>query len=326
MNRTDGNGRAAVTLPEDGGNVTIAVERGDVRGETTLSIPELAVTVTPSAPLALPGTEAVVNVTSGGDPVAGAPVFVDGEQVATTDINGTATVTLPFSASATVRTTDGPASAETAVGNLYINLAGIVGGVLAVVVAVFALAYRLGYTPRELLAGLRALPGHVVQYSQWVLVTVATRWDELLAMAVTRLRRTGGYLRALLQGRISLAELRLALRSWVEGKRGSPRADGTEQPPTGQQASDERLTIRRAWGRFLGYVSLGRPETKTPGEIARHAVSRDDLPARPVQVLRDTFREVEYGARSAERRLDRVQEAVTTIEADQRDGDEEDEQ
>jgi hypothetical protein len=169
------------------------------------------------------------------------------------------------------------------------------------------------------------LPGRIVQYSQWVLVTVATRWDELLAMAVTRLRRTGGYLRALLQGRISLAELRLALRSWVEGKRGSQRADDTERPPTGQQASDERLTIRRAWGRLLGYVSLGRPETKTPGEIARHAVSRDDLPARPVQVLRDTFREVEYGARSAERRLDRVQRAVSAIEADQRD-EEEDEQ
>ncbi len=320
-NTTDDSGRAAVTLPDSGGNVTITVERGEIRGETTVQVPSLSVAVTPSAPLALPGTEAVVNVTAGGEPVAGAPVFVDGEQVATTDVNGTATVALPFAGSATVRATDGADSAETTVRNLYVNLAGVIGGLMAIVLAFFALAYHFGYTPRDVFVGLYAFPGRALKYGQWALVTVATRWDELLAAAVTRLRRTGAYLRDVVTGNKTVAELRLALSAWLEEKRGTER----QPDPTmrADAASDDRHTIRRAWRQFLGYVSLGRPETKTPGEIARHAVDRDDLPARPVEILRDTFREVEYGARSAEKRLDRVQQAVTALEADQREDDEE---
>jgi len=319
VNTTDENGRAAVTLPDEGGNVTVAIERGEISGETTLSLPVLSVEVTPTAPLALPGTEAVVNVTADGDSVAGAPVFVDGEQVATTGVNGTATITLPFAGSATVRATNGAASSEATVRNLYVNLGGVVGGLLTAVVALFALARRYGYSPQDVLAGVWSLPGRVVQYGQWVLVTVATRWDDLLAIAAARLRRTAAHLRALLDGRTTLGELRLALLAWLDGKRGSPVAEGEAE----SVATEERYTIRRAWRQFLGYLSVGRPETKTPGELARHAVTRDDLPARPVQVLRDTFREVEYGARSAEQRIERVQQAVADIESDRHEEDEE---
>lgn len=74
--------------------------------------------------------------------------------------------------------------------------------------------------------------------------------------------------------------------------------------------------MRSAWAQFLDYVSLRRQRTKTPGEIARHAVDRDGLPAEPVARLRDAFREVEYGARSASERLERVEEALAAIERD----------
>jgi hypothetical protein len=78
--------------------------------------------------------------------------------------------------------------------------------------------------------------------------------------------------------------------------------------------SEARLTVRDAWRRFLGRVSVRRAWTKTPGELADHAVERDDLPPDAVHTLRDVFREVEYGDRSASERLDRVQRALERVE------------
>jgi hypothetical protein len=112
---------------------------------------------------------------------------------------------------------------------------------------------------------------------------------------------------------VSPAELRAALFAWLAAKREKIGAAPEESAPA-DGASSEHRTVRRAWRQFLGYLSLRRPETRTPGEIAQHAVDRDDLPGPPVRTLRDTYREVEYGARSAEDRLARVDEAVSAIE------------
>ncbi|WP_302082565.1 transglutaminase TgpA family protein [Salinibaculum rarum] len=312
---TDANGRAKITLPERAGNVTIAVERGSVRAETAVTLPELSVTVRPTTVLALPYTDAVVNVTADGEPVGNAPVRINGKQVATTDINGTATVTLPLSEQATVSSTGAGLTKDTTVGGLFVNLAVTALAGVLVVGGVLVFAYRRGYTPLDILRFLVALPGLLVQYSQWLLVAVATRWDDAVAALLARLRRTVGHIRNLLDGRTTIEELREALRAWFETKRET--VVGRDEPPaTGATASEERRTIRRAWRQFLGYLSLRRARTKTPGEIARHAVDRDGLPTQPVRVLRDTFREVEYGARSAEDRLDRVETAVTAIEDD----------
>jgi hypothetical protein len=163
----------------------------------------------------------------------------------------------------------------------------------------------------------------LVQYSQWLLVTVATRWDDAVAAVVARLRRTVVHVRDLLRGRVSVRELREALFAWLAAKRETLRSN--DEPATGDATSEERRTIRQAWQQFLGYLSLRRPRTKTPGEIARYAVDRDGLPTQPVRELRDTFREVEYGARTAEDRLDRVEAAVSAIEDDVADDEEREE-
>ncbi|MEF8871958.1 MAG: transglutaminaseTgpA domain-containing protein [Haloarculaceae archaeon] len=318
---TDASGRAELTLPGHGGNVTIAVERGSARGETTVTLPDLSVTVRPTAPLALPYTDAMVNATAGGEPVGNAPVYVNGEQVATTDINGTATVTLPMAEQATVSVTGAGLTKESTVTGLFVNLALTALAVVLVVGGAFGLAYRRGYAPRDILRALLNLPALLVQYSQWLLVTVATRWDDAVAVVVARLRRTVTHLRDLLRGRTSLEELRDALLAWVAAKRETLRGSDDERA-TGDTTSEERRTIRRAWQQFLGYLSLRRPRTKTPGEIAQHAVDRDGLPTQPVQELRDTFREVEYGARAAEDRLNRVEAAVSAIEEDVADNEE----
>jgi hypothetical protein len=132
------------------------------------------------------------------------------------------------------------------------------------------------------------------------------------------------HLAALVRGTVSPTALWAALLAWLAARREDvtrrvKSSPATATDPAAESPSEARRTIRSAWTEFLGYVSLRRHRTKTPGEVARHAVARDDLPAKPVRVLRDAFREVEYGARSATDRLDRVEEALSSIERSQSD-------
>ena len=300
--RTDVDGRAEVPLPEEPGNVTVAIERGPVSGETTVRVPALSVDVEPTAPLALPLTEATVTARLGGQPLADAPVSVGGERVATTDENGTATVTLPVSASATVTVSDGPLTADGTVDGLLLNLLLVVVGLAAAVGGLVLGAGRLGNGPRGLLALARRLPALAVRYAQLALVLVATQGGDLLRAGLASLRHALG----------ALADLRTGLGAWYRRRRPGRRAGGGAVAAGG--ADGERVTVRAAWRRLVEGVSVRRPETKTPGELAAHAVEHDGLPADAVRTLRDAFREVEYGARSADDRLGRVQSALAAVE------------
>ena len=315
---TDESGRAVVPLPDRSGNVTIAVERDPVTGERTVTLPSLRVSVTPSTPFALPLTGATVAVTADGDPVRSAAVSVDGRRVATTDVNGTATVQLPLAASATVTVRSFGLTRTATVSGLFVNLALALVGLGLVLAAPLVLAARRGYSPRDVARFLRRLPSRLVRGAQWLLVTLATRGDGVLGRLLTRLRITVGHLVELVRGQVTPAALWTALLAWLTARREEFGADdGSDQHDDGTAEatpSEARRTIRAAWARFLDHVSLRRHRTKTPGEIARHAVSRDGLPAKPVRVLRDAFREVEYGSRSATDRLDRVERALTAIE------------
>lgn len=324
---TDSRGRAEVTLPAEPGNVTVAVERAPVRTETTFELPDVDILAQPTLPLALPLTGATVEVHSAGDPVGGVPVRLDGERVATTDVNGTATVSLPIASSATVSVTALGLTRTTTLTGLFLNLGLLVATLLLLVAGALYVSYRRGYTPREILSILRRAPGVAVQYGQWLLVAAARLGDEALARALERLRRTWSYLLAAIRGRLSLAELRALLLAWLREKRrklgalasgdtsvGAP-ADATNGA-AGETTSAYR-DVRDAWARFRSRVSLRRPQTKTPGEIARHAVRRDGLPPEAVGELRDAFREVEYGSRSADERVDRVERALSAIEREE---------
>jgi transglutaminase-like putative cysteine protease len=312
VTRTDIDGRAALPLPEEPGNVTVAVERGPVSGETTVEIPALSVTVEPGAPLALPLTEATVTAQLGDQPLTGAPVSVDGERVATTGINGTATVTLPLSGSATVAVSDGSLAASETVDGLLLHLLLVLAGLAAVVGGLVVGARRVGRGPRDLLALVRRLPVLAVRYAQLALVMLATGGGDLLRAGLAGLRQAVGALAAPLGGRASVADIRARLGTWYRRRR--PR----RSPGGGGVAAGDTdgggVTVRTAWRRLVEGLSVRRPETKTPGELATHAVDRDGLPADAVGTLRDTFREVEYGARPADDRLDRVQSALVAVE------------
>ncbi len=318
--RTDRGGRAEVTLPDEPGNVTLSVERGSVSGNATVRLARLGIDTTTTAPLALPLTGVEVEATLDGEPAPGTNVTVGGEQVATTEVDGTATVTLPFASGATVGVERAGQRRTASLGGLFLNLAGValLAGLLAG--GLVAGARRYGVDPRE----WRHVPRLLAQWVVAAVVGVGSAADRALDRFRDRARRTVAHLRAVVDGRRTLAELLDALRAWVR-----ERADEVREPfegvtaasvvPTGtdhEEASDAHATVRESWERFLGVVSVRRPHTRTPGEIAAHAVAVDDLPEAEVGRLRDAFRAVEYGGRDPTERAPDVESAVAAIEDD----------
>jgi len=115
---TNREGRIRVELPDSPGNVTLAVSRGSVSGERTLSLPRLELAAEPRFPLALPGTRLDVRATYGGEPLTNATVAVAGTRKST-GIDGAATASLPFQRRAeVVVTAEGQTRRRTTVSEL----------------------------------------------------------------------------------------------------------------------------------------------------------------------------------------------------------------
>jgi len=202
-------------------------------------------------------------------------------------------------------------TARETVDGLLVRLLFVLAGLAAAVGGLFLGARRLGYGLRDLLALVRRLPGLAVRYARLGLVVLVTRGSDLLRAGLAGLRRGLETFAALLRGQVSVAALWRRLRVWYRERR-SGRASGGAVDTGG--AGEGHLPVRAAWQRLVEGLSVRRPETKTPGELATHAVERDGLPADAVGTLRDAFREVEYGARSADERLGRVQSALATLD------------
>ena len=326
---TDDRGRATVRLPEEPGETTLGVRRGAVEGTRTLTLGRLNVSVEPTAPLALPLTDARVNATVAGEPTAGATVALDGERIGTTGVDGTTTVSLPLADSATVAVSQYGQSRRTALEGLYANLAAVVAALLVAVVAAVALARRYGVTPRRIGAAL-ARSGQLVVVA---LVGIGSLLDRAIRRLYRRTVLTVDHLRALVTGRVSPTALLAALRRWLADRSGGVQSTVTARfeslAPSGDGDAgddDAHATIREGWSQFLGHVSVARPERRTPEAIAAHAVEVDDLPADAVWTIVDAFRAVEYGQREPTERVPAVDAALAAIDdaverADDTDGD-----
>lgn len=307
---TDSDGRATVRLPDELDNVTLAVQRDAVTGTVALS--GLSVDVTPSLPLAVPGSEAAVNATVETDPARGAAVLVDGERVGTTDSNGTATVGLPLAKRTTVTVVANGQRAQRTVGGLYRNLAGVLGAVVVAVGAVGYGARRRGITAPVALGWLR----RAGQFAVGALVGLAAAVDSAIRRFRRRVDRTVDHVRDLLARRVTLAALTELLRAWITDRLSAAVDAVAADPRTDSGQSDAQATIRSAWRRLLDRVSIRHHRSRTPGEIAAHAVEEDGIPREAVTTLRDAFRAVEYGQRDPEDRVAAVEQAIERIEAD----------
>ncbi|SFK62915.1 Transglutaminase-like enzyme, putative cysteine protease [Halogranum rubrum] len=320
---TDDRGRAQVTLPDESGNVTLAVSRDEAAGAETLTVRGLGLAVEPALPLSLPLQPVVVQARLGNQSLAGATVSIDGESVGETTVNGTLRPDLPFRDSVTVSVSKYGQTREQQVTGLYTNaaLVAFVPGLLLVGLGISVV--RRGVTPRSALRVLSRLADRLLRTTLATLVGFAAVVDSALHRAVDAARHVVATLRALLERRRALDEVLGSLRAWLlalvasnrtrireASRRVTPTSGGPSTP-----AEEDSRTIREAWGRFLAVVSIPRARTKSPGEIATHAITVDELPSDPVETLRDVFREVEYGGRDASERLPRVEAAITAIEA-----------
>ncbi|GAA0659274.1 transglutaminase TgpA family protein [Salarchaeum japonicum] len=317
---TNDTGRARVTLTAEPGNATVRVERDPVNGSATVELERLSLSGEPSLPLALPGTGATVTATLGGDPVGGVPVFLDGERVGVTGADGTLRVSLPVASAATVRASAYGQERTVAFDSLFLHAGGVAVGLLAVLAGGVYGLRRYGTSPRALFAWAVNAAVAVARGAANLVVALAGR-------AVAAVQRAVDAVANAVRGRRSPRDLAAAFAAWVAALRedAADRARGVRDRFGSTDASDEaevsaaQRTLRDAWRDFLAATSVRRPSRHTPGELAAHAVERDDLPADAVREVRDAFRSVEYGRRDPDDRLPAVEDAMREIEAARRD-------
>jgi hypothetical protein len=299
--RTDGTGWVTVDLPELPGSATLTVEQGQFAGERMLELSPLELTVETGWPLAVPLAPATVEATYGDEPAVGVPVQVNGEMVGTTGADGTVSLRLPFAGSADVAVTRYGVTDETSVGGLLVNAA-LVAGVVLLVPGVVYLAVRRRSRSGSVRDSIRRGVGRLREIPVRALVTGVGRGDSVFSAVADRVRDG-----------VRLVLVALGLAGPTERDRWTDEQDGpVTVGAAADPVTDEQAGVRAAWGRFLDHVSVPAT-TRTPGELAAHAIEQDGLPADAVQTLRDAFRAVEYGGRPAD--LDRVRAAVEAIEA-----------
>jgi len=296
-------GEARIPLPAEPGDVAVRVEWNSVTGERTIRVPELDLSLSGDG-VPLPGREVTVVAELDGEPVAGAVVERNGQQVATTDANGTATVTLGLDSSTTITVAAAGQRRSTTVTGAVRNTVALGGLLLVGVVGGGYAGYRRRRRIRGLARSVPRLPRLLTTSILAALISLATAGDSRATAGVptenTNATDAG-----------SDTTLRTRLGGLLANLRGRLSRNGHAQP---RSRDASQVTIREAWARFLGQLGVNDARTHTPGELATHAVEEEDLPEEPVRTLRDTFRAVEYGARSPTDRLERVQDALAEIE------------
>ncbi len=301
--RTDEAGWVTFDLPPSAGSATLAVEQGQFTGERTLELSPLEVSVETGWPLAVPLAPATVEATYGDEPAVGVPVEVNGETVGTTGTDGTVSLRLPLAGSADVAVTRYGVTAGATVDGLLVNTA-LVAGAVFLVPGVVYLFVRRRSRSGSVRDSIRRGVGRLREMPVRALVTGVGRGDSVVGAAVGRVRDG-----------VRLVFVALGLSEPTdEGDRWGDGQDGPVVVDAAAAVTDERAGVRAAWSRFLEHVSAPAA-TRTPGELAAHAIEQDGLPADAVRTLRDAFRAVEYGGQPAN--LDRVQTAVEAIETAQ---------
>lgn len=314
---TDQSGTAVLEPRERPGETDLRVERGPVTGERTVVAPEPSVSL--ASPLLFPGSFASVSVTADGQPVPNATVLANGDEVATTGADGTAQIQLPLTNDVTVTTEVGETTQTTSASGLYLRLT-------AVVVLIPGLIIGLIWAGGRFLAALDiefeeqsdtpATGGNPFILLGAALAGLAATIDDLfeaIGDAVATLFRApegGGFSWPSMPGgglSLSLPTLSVPslerLRSSLSRSSGSgseqftPPASGAELDAVldeERELSGERAELRAIWDAFLDHLGTDERETRTAGEIARHALAVG-FPARSVRNLLAEFRQVEYG-------------------------------
>lgn len=140
VGRTDADGRARLTVPDDGTEkLRVRVQRGEFSATTSVDVLLLQVRLVPVGLAVVPGAEANVEATFGGDRLEGATVTVAGADRGTTGQDGRVRVDLPADPTASVVVTAHDQTATTSVAAAYWPAVAVLAVVLA---GLCVLAYR----------------------------------------------------------------------------------------------------------------------------------------------------------------------------------------
>lgn len=120
VDRTDDDGTAAFAVPDDGTEtIRVAVTRGEFRAAETVDVLLLDVGLSGTGLAVVPGADATVAASLGGEPTADAAVSVDGERRGTTGSDGRSAVVLPTDPTAPVTVDAADQTATTSVLGYY---------------------------------------------------------------------------------------------------------------------------------------------------------------------------------------------------------------
>ena len=324
---TSENGVARVTLPVDGEDVTLGVERDVVESKATVTMAEMEVSFT--SLLVLPGLPAKIQVMADGRPVEGATVEVDGDTARTGD-NGQATLSMPVSNEVGVTAAAGAEQASASAGGLYLRLTAVVLGVPSVVIGLVVTYLRLtsrASRRRRETAFLRAgssllglfrmpslpsLPSFGGGRRGPLLPTLSFSLPSLSRMRPSLPNLSGGFPSLGAVGDLFSRGDSTAGQS-TSGSDSRPETPGQESTGAGETTRTPEEQVGRRFHRFVAHLGIERPETWTPGQVTRRALAAG-YPGGQVRTLVETFRAVEYGGRDATReRVERIRETSRSL-------------
>jgi len=291
--RTDESGELAVSVPADAaGVVDVTAGRDDLSATVSYPLDDLQVAVSPAYLAPLPGTEATVTVTAGGDPVAGALVELDGDRLGVTGGDGAVSATIPFDRTPAVTATASGKTATTYVDWVLPSLALAALAAAGVVAGAAGALHRRGVTAARVAAALRHAAREVVAAAVEAISGVADAVDDLAAEF--REAAADGWREALswlagLPARLRLPDVAGFVRRVVAA---AARAGGRTASDSPGDAS--RGPLQRVWARFVALAGVDDWRTRTPVEVARAAVDAG-LPREPVERVTASFRAAAYG-------------------------------
>jgi transglutaminase-like putative cysteine protease len=336
---TTSAGLASVEVPTTPGTYSVTVRRGPVRGNTSITVHPLSVSVTPSWIVPVPMEPVTVNVTRGDVGIRGAAVTIGTGDARWTGPNGTVAGSLPPADAVSVQARANGQTASTTVAHLYRNLGLVVAVLSALLVGIGKFLQRvvlgrLGDGSRRLwtavVNGLFSVVSLVSRGARWLeqLVTDSPRalavararlgqWATLARRRLEQLPQLVANLPAIL--RALLADLRAELDDESDASAASLGARLANAVSENDEGAPDR-TITDLWRRFLELVGVSQPATKTPGEIGRRGIDHG-LPEQQVTAIVDAYRESEYTQDADESSLrDRAMTAYEALHADEGEG------
>jgi transglutaminase-like putative cysteine protease len=313
--RTDEDGELTVTIPENAaGVVDVTASRDALSKTVSYPLDDLQVAVSPDLFAPLPTTGATATVTSGGEPVVGAPVQVNGDPVGVTGEDGTISVTIPLDRAPSVTAAASGKTTTTYVDWVLPSLALAVLAVAGVLAGLALAARNRGLTLARIAAAVRYAAREVVAAVVDGVSGLGDALDDLAAefreAAAEGWREILAWL-AGLPGRLRLPDVAGFVGRVAAAARAGSQTVSDEAPGDGSAGS-----LQRVWARFVALVGVEGWRTKTSVEVAQAAVDAG-FPREPVARVASSFRDAAYGDQDEASAVEEATDALGDLDAEE---------